>query len=479
MQKIQASAAGMRRLIRNRQAEIFVFIVVFAFVLGNIIAITRNNLPEWDESVYIGMGKYIFSLGMAGAWESLRPLPLPLLIGLFWKAGINPIYAGKALGMLFAVINIVFAYKIGKELSGKKAGMAAAFVLAITPVFFRWAGYGMTEMPAASCILIAVYLIITGRGIFWAGMLAGLAFLFKFPAGLFFVILLLSAAITYAFMDRKSGLKKSILLLAAGFSMLVIPFLIFNLAMYGGEANPFAAMLRPVLIAAKEQSNPFNPGGWLFYIRELLATAPLLVLSPLGAFFLLKKRKYSLPTILLPLYAIAGLIYFSAISNKDIRFAILFLPFLAVLAGIGAAHIVRVKKIGYAFMLVGIVLAARASYYDIAKSNKFQVQDASLKEFYSYFDDYAGEGRIITNLPYPLAYLDSRFRLVFYVSEEPEELLEGVSAVLHMPSAVKCREEDEKCSDRKERLMAKIMENGRLALAKEIYGEKAEIYLMD
>mgnify|MGYP001576956056 CR=1 FL=1 len=462
-------------MIRKRQTEIGLAIIILVFIAANVISIVRNNIPDWDESVYIGMGKYMFSGGNAGAWEMLRPLPMAFFIGLSWKAGLNPIYAGKALGVLFSVLNIIFTYKIGKELFNRKAGLFAAFFLAITPVFFKWSGNGMTEMPSVFFTLLALWLLVKNKNMLWIGVCAGISFLFKFPNGLFMIVF----AVLLLFYWKKNKISlKPLLMCLAGFGVVILPFIVFNLLMYGGEVNPFAAMFRPMLIAAKEQSNPFYPGGLLFYLTGLIKTNPLLVFSITGLFFFLRKKECGIGKALLAAYAIIGLLYFSIIQNKDLRFAILFLPYLTMLAGYGAAEVIRHKRIGCGLLLIVLIAAIPAAYYDITRSNKFDVPDPSIKEFFSYFNKNTTEGIILTTLPYPMAYSDARFKSIFYVSESPEQILNGVSAAVFAPSAVKCREDDLRCIEQKDALTEEIFKRGKLVASKEYGNDIVNIYLI-
>lgn len=466
-------------MIRKRQTEICLALIILAFIAANVISIVRNNIPDWDESVYIGMGKYIFSGGNAGAWEMLRPLPMAFLIGLSWKAGLNPIYAGKALGIIFSVLNIIFTYKIGKEMFGKKAGLFAAFFLAITPVFFKWSDNGMTEMPSVFFTLLALWMLVKNKNMLWVGVCAGISFLFKFPSGLFMIVL--AALLLFYGIKDKKGIKP-LLLCLAGFGAAILPFIIFNLFMYGGEVNLFAAMFRPMLLALKSQSNPFWPGGLLFYITGLLKTNPLLIFSIAGIFFLLKKKEFNIQKVLPAACAIIGLLYFSMKQVKDLRFAILFLPYLALLSGYGAINMPKLKRKGYIILVtilaIVLIVTIPFAYHSITKPNIFYLPEPSVKEFFSYFDSNPTNGIVLTTLPYPMAYTNAKFKSVFYVGESPEQLLKGVSATIMSPSALKCMEQDSKCIEQKNDLFNEIFKRGKPVASKECWGENVTIYLI-
>ncbi|MDO8661514.1 MAG: hypothetical protein Q7K43_06500, partial [Candidatus Woesearchaeota archaeon] len=49
----------------------------------------------WDSGVYIGMGKWLWSLSTSGLWEDFRPVLWPIVLGFFWKIGLNPVFVAR------------------------------------------------------------------------------------------------------------------------------------------------------------------------------------------------------------------------------------------------------------------------------------------------------------------------------------------------------------------------------------------------
>src|SRR3989344_1748702 len=76
-------------------------IVIILFLILNFAFISFDN-AGWDSAVYVGMGKYLFSHGQAGLWEPIRPLTLPIILGFFWKIGLNPLISGEIFILLFS-----------------------------------------------------------------------------------------------------------------------------------------------------------------------------------------------------------------------------------------------------------------------------------------------------------------------------------------------------------------------------------------
>src|SRR3989338_1546051 len=117
---------GFREMISRVKAVVIeyplFFILFFAFLV-RVIYLFLNYPLWWDSHVYIGMGKYIFSGGQLGIWEVFRPILYPLLLGLFWKFGFNPIIFGKIMDLLLSLICIYLVYKIAKEVFNEKVAL--------------------------------------------------------------------------------------------------------------------------------------------------------------------------------------------------------------------------------------------------------------------------------------------------------------------------------------------------------------------
>ena len=92
-------------------------LVIGVTVLVRIFYLSLQYPLWWDSQVYVAMGKYIFSHGQLGFWESFRPLVHPLLLGALWKMGLNPILVGKGLDVLFSTIAVYLVYNPRRSVS--------------------------------------------------------------------------------------------------------------------------------------------------------------------------------------------------------------------------------------------------------------------------------------------------------------------------------------------------------------------------
>src|SRR3989344_2899556 len=180
---------------------------VFLFsLLLRLVYLLFNFQLWWDSHVYIGMGKYIFSSGELGFWESFRPVIHPFFLGLFWKAGFNIIILGKILDVVLSLMVIYFTYKIAETVFSRKVAVISSLILSLMPVFVILTGLILSEPLALTLGLGGIYVFITAKraiSLIPAGIILGLAFLTKFPLGIFF-----GSTLLILFLRKNSYLSK-------------------------------------------------------------------------------------------------------------------------------------------------------------------------------------------------------------------------------------------------------------------------------
>ena len=112
-----------------------ILLLLGLFVAANVLMFSTNIY--WDSAVYVGMGKYIYSLGESGLWEASRPLAWPLMLGGLWKVGLNPLIFGKILGIMFHLGIVYMTFLIGKKIFSKDIALLGAFFVGTMPIFLN------------------------------------------------------------------------------------------------------------------------------------------------------------------------------------------------------------------------------------------------------------------------------------------------------------------------------------------------------
>ena len=72
--------------IKNFFMKNYLIILILLFtLLAHLFFFFDFHEIWWDSGVYIGMGKFLLSLGKIGLWEHIRPVFWPFILGGFWK----------------------------------------------------------------------------------------------------------------------------------------------------------------------------------------------------------------------------------------------------------------------------------------------------------------------------------------------------------------------------------------------------------
>lgn len=484
----------IKKFLKNNYL-ITILIMLFFIIKASYLLKFHNVI--WDEAVYMGMGKYLFSFGNIGFWEIVRPIGLPLILGMAWKSGLDYILFSEFIAILFSIGNIVLVYLIGRRMINEKLGFIAAFILAITSVFFLYTNYVLTGIPSTFFILFGVYIYLKKHNLFLAGILCGMGALFRFPQALiiipfilvFFILLLINKNI-------KSFFKKSFLF-TSGFLLIHIPFLVFNYIMYNKETSKiWHALFRPWILGAWAQFNPAESvigstlGSYLYnifyYVIQLLKENTLMIFIIPGLIFIFRKKLYKNEDFnFIMITFFIYFLYFSFILNKQPRFLIVFLPYASLIAAYGFYYSLlhakkdRIRILIVIFVIISLVglIPRDLNYYDWRLNEELPM----VRDYYKFFADKEIKGSILTTDPVPVAYVDAEF-IPFYFSADLGYRIymsnkDSAFATIFSPESFYCAEEEEECRKKLKELSNSVEDNNELIFS-EIYGDRAYyIYL--
>ena len=325
------------------QEKPFLAIILFSLLLRIIYTFVSYPL-WWDSHIYIGIGKYIFSSGEIGVWESFRPLIHSLLLGLAWKLGINPTIFGKVLDIILSTLAVALLYIIAKRLFDKKVAIISALLFSLTPLFIMLTGLILTEPLAIVFGLFGVLFFIkepTLKNLFIAGIFFSLSCLTKFPQGVWFI----AASLVLLFVRETAVLKgKKVVSLGLGFILPLIPYFILNYFLYQDILEPFKSGSWIVTT-----STWLYGSGPLYYFLHFFGQNPLFLLFiPFIIITIKQKQYYEKNQLLLILIPLLTIIYFLTVPRKEVRYLVTIIPFLALASSIIIInvyhHLRKVKK---------------------------------------------------------------------------------------------------------------------------------------
>jgi uncharacterized membrane protein YwzB len=418
------------------------------------------------------MGKYIYSWGASGLWEIVRPIGLPLLIGGLWKIGFDYVMSAELLAVLFSAATMILTYVIASKMFNKRIAFLAALIMVVTPSYFLYSNYILTGIPSTFFVLLSVYFFIKNK-IYASAFCASIASYFRLPQGLILVVLIATYFINNqikktAFIEN---LKKQLRILAI-FVAVQIPYLILNFILYNADTTKlYHAFFRPWIMGLWAQSNPAEAysagsslmtflGNVFYYVyfpifgTEHLYGNILLLLAFLavGIFFvkkLWKKRVFNILFLSFFIY----ITYFTLISNKQMRFLNVFLPFYAILAAYGFFFVFDKIRWKHSTLL-GFFIVFLIAYPIVDDNDKFYSWRAVEKpsvfsEYYEFFKDRSGP--VITSDPILAVYSDERFIPIYFSVITAKELYDkskkDARFVVYSDDSFFCVKDDTECTD--------------------------------
>lgn len=387
--------------------------IMAVFFVLSLLMIRQGHPVWWDEAVYYGMGKWIWSGGASGLWESSRPLVLPFLLGGLWSAtGHLSLLVAKVLMASTAVVVILFTYLIARERFDTWTAILAALLLAFTATFMLSSTMLLTGMPSLLFFLLGIWLWLRGRP-FLAGMAFSLCFLTRFfmllPLALFGLAVLLRKG-----HDAEHGLAKRIPLMSAGFALLLLPFLVLNTVLYDNPLHPFVVQY----FLSAESGLPYAE-PWYFYPLQLIRENPLF-LTILALPFLAGTRAKSEGLLLAAVVGLGLVFFHSLVPHKEMRLILAALPFLAMLAAHGMIRLWGKKDSTVMKSIILIVAAFWAgTTAQLLLSQATAVQ--ALPESQLFFQERLEQttGSIWISDPRHALYSDKRIEGLLYYPETP------------------------------------------------------------
>lgn len=379
-----------------------IFYILLSALAVRLIFLFDYHEIWWDAAVYIGMGKYILSFAQQGLWEPIRPIIWPLLLGLIWKIKINTTFFGIILTTMFSLAIIYLTYSIAKENYDKNTAAIASILVAFSSIFFFFNYRLYVEIPSLFFVLLSLFLIYKKR-YFFSGISIALAFLTKFPSGIFLITLL--PLIIY-----KKDLKPFFYYIA-GFTTATAPYLILNYILYNNPVFPFTSASE--IITKVAGCNYINYHPWHSYFIFIIKDNFFNIFTLAGLYFTLKKPSRKNITVVLSL--LFPLVYFMQMNCREYRYIIMFIPFLSILSAYGISKsfsrvIKKYSKI--IFIIIGIIsiTLAMTYYYD----NEPKAKIIPREEFYHFATGKNITGEIWIANPQVNLYVQKKVKLLYY-----------------------------------------------------------------
>jgi 4-amino-4-deoxy-L-arabinose transferase-like glycosyltransferase len=275
----------------------------------------------------------------------------------------NPILTSEIVVTLFFLVSIFLVYKYISELFyNKQIGILSSVIFSFFPIVFEHSRWLLLEIPLLTFLFATLLFLLRSRNftekkntlLFF--IFFGLSLITKWTAAIY---ILLPALISfYYFLKSPREIKKQALeTIINGFILFLtisLPWYLINLS----------SLIKTIpLNLTGESSDPkgllslWNWGFYPYVFVNFQATLVLSVLFILGACFILWKKGPRFPL----LYIVFIYLFFSFLQNKDARYVMPLLPFVASVIAFLLINIMKRAKI-IGFTLITIILIYQASY---------------------------------------------------------------------------------------------------------------------
>jgi len=422
-------------------------IIIALFIVSNLIFLNFYSDVWWDSAVYIGMGRYIYSFGNSGLWESSRPIVWPLMLGFLWKIGLNVVLVGRILEIVFGSLCILLTYVIGRKLFNEKIAILSSIFLALSPTFFFFNGIMLTEVVSTFFSLVAIYFFIDKK-YFISGLFLGISFMTRYLQLFVFVSMIL--------VNLSHFNKKNIKKIVIGFAIAILPFLILNQILYNNVSYPFIQQ-----IALSKNSGWLNYHPLSYYLIELFKENFLYLLSIFGILLIFKRKNTN--KIAISMTFILFFIFFNSIKQKEMRLLIILMPYMYLLASYSIFHFFHhfKSKIAKIVLIAAVLLSLTASlmttfiYYN-NESNKIN----QYAVFQDRLEKISSSAKIWISNPIMAAFSDNKIDNIIYYpffdEEKKKELLKEIQKAdfIFLDSCdLACKPSDVLCENSKDELI--------------------------
>ncbi len=329
---------------KKHWAEISVIALIIAFTAIKIqtlelVPVNRDEaLYGWQSIAIYHNPELAFSLEINNEHSpfALRPLLASPLNAFF-----EPIAAVRIITFLFSLIALIFTYLAGKKIFSKEAGLAAMFLLAISPTFFYYATKAMPDVPIVALGTVLFYLLLTinKRRLMLVPFVILIMYLIKASS-----LIILPPTIIFLLVKYRKKLNLKYLI-----AILIMTAIII---WAGLVFSPYAESSKTFFGVGAPYEMIFGLGLRNFFWGT--ASIGISLLALFGAIKL--RKKMTLNTGLILLWIIFATLPFLIIRTLSNRYYLFAIPPLAMIAGKGIAIMFENKK-GTQKITIALVVA--------------------------------------------------------------------------------------------------------------------------
>ncbi len=368
--------------MKNKTIKLLFWSIIFVFAVLFFGLVSLRRALWYDEAIYIGMAKWFFSFGKIGLLDALRPPLFPMILGFFWKFGLNPRIFGIVMNFFLDILSALIIYKISSRFIRKEYALLSTALFLINYVVLFFNSLALTESLATFLMMLSIYVYLKKKYLL-SGFFIGLTFLTRFPFGIVLIPILLQELL----FSKRNVKILNLLKINFAFIVTLVPYFIFNYFRYNHHLfYPFQNAVYTVSIAKANKDLFFYAVNvlktdWLF----IFAVVPfiLLIIQIFNHKLLKKKEVFFL--LLIAISFLLPFAYFTHTPHKEVRYALSFIPFLSILSCYGLYYLFekflkvlrgidrkKARLIASVFLLVVIVITGSSQVRSYIYNSRFK-----------------------------------------------------------------------------------------------------------
>lgn len=358
----------------HKKSKYFYFLLgLIAFhVISNITWIILNNQPPtWDAALHtmLSLQMYGFMKEALLGFKITEFLsisnyypPFTHIFGVFMISILG--YSFKILqfsGTIFLSLALFFTYLFTQELfRNERIAFFTSFFFSFFILVFQQSRHHMLDIPLTALILISLYFLIKSENLI-NKKYTNLFFIFSAFATLskWYALIFITFPFIFLFVEslinkvEAKKVFKNILVGSILFLILTLPWYIVNSKFLTGSIS---------VTSTPELSDPqsfFSIDNLLFYLRQtiMFQTSFLGFIFFVLSLYLLIKNKLKRSGMLVVFSLVFTYLVFTLIGNKNVRFLIPLMPFVAMVMAYGTNWILNKGK-----FLTNFVFSATLTY---------------------------------------------------------------------------------------------------------------------
>ncbi len=329
---------SITKLIKKNYMLLSILIVFFLTVF--LLSFIDSGLL-WDENAYLGNARNI--IAHSNYTEDFRFPLLNFLISFIWLFTGESLFAAKLLIMVFGVLSVFIFYLATRFYFDRKKSLFVTSAFSFSYLVLYWSFRVYTDIPGMFFVFLSFYFLLRGinrKNVFLSAISSALAFLMRFPFGLF------PFSVVLYFIYKKKFSNIPVFLLSM--FIIFIPWFSYNYLAHSGDPL-YDLKNQWAIVYTYTTPEPITN-----HIINLFVSMNILALFiPFGLYRQFKNNAKM--RFIIFVYLLIFVAYFFFLSNiKLSRYFIAALPFLYLVSGEGLEYL---KKFQIPIVIISLALS--------------------------------------------------------------------------------------------------------------------------